>query len=134
MDILALEGMHFYANHGYYAHEQEVGGQYTVDLYLHLDCRKAGLSDQLEDTLNYEIAYELIAKIMSEPKHLIEHIAYQILEQVTKSFAEVERAKIRVTNLQPPLKGNVAKTFIEVERDLQKLSNNDSYWEQRAKY
>lgn len=134
MDVLALEGMQFFAKHGYYAHEKENGGEYVVDIHLRLDLKKAGLSDQLEDTLNYELVYEIVEKVMIEPKNLIEHLAYQIMEQIAVNFSEVESARIRVTKLQPPLKGKVAKSFVELEQNIKQLTNNDSYWEQRAKY
>lgn len=134
MGVLALEGMQFYANHGYYAHEKENGGEYTVDIYLHLNLMKAGLSDQLEDTLNYEKVYQIVNTIMQGSKNLIEHIAYQIMEQLATEFSEVEFAKIRVSKLQPPIQGKVAKTFVEIEKNFKATNDNDSYWEQRSKY
>lgn len=134
MDILALEGMEFFANHGYYSHEKENGGNYEVDVFLNLDLQKAGLSDDLEDTVNYETIYAIVEEVMNDSKNLIEHIAYQIVEQIALQFTEIESVRVKVTKLLPPLKGKVQKSTVELHRDIQDLKPTDGYWEERAKY
>lgn len=134
MDTLALEGMKFHAYHGYYAQEKKSGGEYIVDIYLHLDLKKAGLSDDLSDTLNYEEIYSLTNEIMQESKNLIEHIAYEILDKIALKYHELDSAKIRVSKLKPPMEGEVEKTFVELERDLKNVRPSGGYWEERAKY
>lgn len=134
MDTLALEGMQFYSNHGYYAHEKEIGGRFVVDVYLKTDMQQAGRSDDLTDAINYEKVYELVASIMDEPKNLIEHVGYQLLEALAVRFPAVQHVKIRISKLQPPLKGNVERTFFELEKNLQNIDSSGGYWEQRAKY
>ena len=36
---------------------------------------KAGVTDRLEDTLNYQLVYDAIEKEMNIPSELIEHVA-----------------------------------------------------------
>ena len=50
MGKVAIEGMQFYAHHGYYHEEQKLGGHYNVDVYVDMDLSKAAKSDELEDT------------------------------------------------------------------------------------
>lgn len=119
MQILAIEGMEFYAKHGYYAHEKEIGGRYLVDVYLTLDLTKAGKSDQLEDTLNYEVVFNIVQSIMASSKNLIEHIAHLILEEIQEQFSELNHIKVKVTKIAPPLKGQVQNTFVLFEKSIQ---------------
>ena len=46
--------MEFYAYHGCFAEEQIIGTRFLVDLYLDTDTKKAELSDELKDTVNYQ--------------------------------------------------------------------------------
>jgi dihydroneopterin aldolase len=48
MGLIAVEGMQFYAHHGYHKEEQMLGGKYTVDVYLKTDFNEAAATDKLE--------------------------------------------------------------------------------------
>ena len=54
MGQIALEGMEFFAFHGFYDEEQKIGNKYGVDLYLTTDLKRAATSDDLHETVNYE--------------------------------------------------------------------------------
>lgn len=116
MQVLAIEGMEFYAKHGYYAHEKEIGGRYVVDVYLTLDLTKAGKSDQLEDTLNYEVVFNIVQDIMNTSKNLIEHLAHLILEEINEAFQDLNHIRVKVKKIAPPLKGQVENTFVIFEK------------------
>ena len=43
MGQIALEGMEFFAFHGYYDEEQKIGNKYGIDLYIEPTCTRPGL-------------------------------------------------------------------------------------------
>ncbi|MDX5443432.1 MAG: dihydroneopterin aldolase, partial [Hymenobacteraceae bacterium] len=47
MGQIALEGMEFFAFHGFYDEEQKIGNKYGVDLYIKTDLHAAAESDDL---------------------------------------------------------------------------------------
>lgn len=112
--ILAIEGMQFYAFHGFYEAERKIGGEYAVDVYATIP-DNAGAGDELDNTLNYETIYAITEKIMQQPVKLIEYIAQQILEQLRLSFPETENFKVKVKKFRPPLNGEVNCTYFELE-------------------
>ncbi len=57
MGLIRIEDMEFYAFHGHYREEQIVGNHFMVDVSIETDTDKAGQSDELRDTLNYQKAY-----------------------------------------------------------------------------
>ncbi len=116
MSLIALEGMEFYAYHGYYAEEQIIGGQYTVDVYLSTNFDKAAEKDELSGTINYETVFAITQEVMQKPSKLIEHVAQQILTQVIALEANLKHIKIRVSKWNPPFSSKVERTYIEVER------------------
>ena len=116
MGTLALEGMQFYAYHGYYEEEQLTGAEYVVDVYLSFDFDKASKSDKINFTINYEEVFEHTKSIMEVPSKLIEHIAEQIIDRLIYHYHSLQKIKVRVHKLNPPLSGSVEKVSVELER------------------
>ncbi|MGB1242497.1 MAG: dihydroneopterin aldolase [Chitinophagales bacterium] len=116
MSLIALEGMEFYAYHGYYAEEQIIGGQYTVDVYLSTNFDIAAEKDELSGTINYETVFAITQEIMEKPAKLIEYLAQQILTQITALKADLKHVKVRVSKWNPPFASKVGRTYIEVEQ------------------
>jgi len=138
---LALEGLQFHANHGYYQSETEKGGDYIVDIYLHLDLEPAGKSDDLEQTVNYESIYSIVSEVMTSPKKLIETVAFAIQNKIIEIHPEVDSFTVKVRKINPPLKGKVNESFVEfsyTNDDINTTSvdqnTKSSYWEERGKY
>ena len=72
MGKLAIEGMKFYAYHGHYEAENIIGNNYVVDVYFDMDLERAGKSDKIGDTVNYEVVYRICAETMEFQFELIE--------------------------------------------------------------
>ena len=115
MALIAIEGMQFYAHHGYYKEEQVLGGRYTVDVYLHTDVSAAAENDQLQHTINYEEVYQLALTEMAKHSKLIEHVCQRILQSVKQTYPGLQLLKVRVTKHNPPIKGQVERVFVEME-------------------
>ena len=118
MSLIALEGMEFYAYHGYYPEEQVIGGQYSVDVYLTTNFEVAAEKDELSGTINYETVFAITQQVMQKPAKLIEHVAHQILTQIIALKADLKHVKVRVSKWNPPFISKVERTFIEVEKFL----------------
>ena len=105
MGQIALEGLEFFAFHGYYDEEQKIGNRYGVDLYIKTDLLAAGESDKLLQTVNYEILYRLVAEEMRTPARLLEHVAHRVLDRIMAELPHVRKVKISVSKFNPPLGG-----------------------------
>ena len=57
MGLIALEGMKFFAHHGYYEEEQVLGNAYEVDVYLDVDFSKAAMTEDISQTINFETVF-----------------------------------------------------------------------------
>jgi dihydroneopterin aldolase len=112
--VVALEGMEFYAQHGYYAEERVLGNKYTVDVFIHLDFSQAAVHDKLEGTINYERVYQIIAEVMSIDTLLLEHLAAKMIKAIGREFPVVEKVRIKVSKHDPPIKGLCQKASVEL--------------------
>jgi 7,8-dihydroneopterin aldolase/epimerase/oxygenase len=120
MGIIAIEGMKFYAFHGYYRQEQLIGTEFLVDVYVEVNITKAANSDQLIDTVNYETIYRIAKAEMSKKSKLIENVAERIIFKIKSFYANIEGLKVRISKLNPPLGNPVARTFIEMNENYRK--------------
>lgn len=116
MARIILENMEFHAYHGVLEHEKTLGNTFLVTLDMEVNTEKAGVSDQLEDTVDYSLIYNTVRKVMEYPSNLIEHVAHRMADDIMTKFVRVLSIRLRLTKLNPPLEGKVEKVSIEIER------------------
>lgn len=112
---IAVEGIKVYAYHGCLEEEAKIGGNYIVDVYMETDFSKAAKTDDLNATVDYCAVFEIVKKEMAVRSKLIEQVVDRIHHNITKSFSGVNKARVRLTKLSPPMNGNVEKVFVEIE-------------------
>jgi len=103
MGQIALEGLEFFAFHGYYDEEQKIGNKYGVDLHLKTDLHAAGASDKLAETVNYEVLYRVTLEEMQRPARLLEHLAHRILDRLMLGGI-CHRARVTLVRKRQPAK------------------------------
>lgn len=108
--------MEFHAFHGCLEHETKIGNTYLVSLSMNLDTSKAGDTDQLEDTLNYQEVYDVIRREMEIPSKLIEHAGQRLIDAVFADFEQINELKLTLTKLNPPLGAKVESVSIEISK------------------
>lgn len=102
---IILEGLEFFAHHGYYAEEQKIGNKFAVDITIYTDLADAAEHDDLKETINYEALYRLIRHEMSEPTKLLEHLGKRIIDVVFLHFPSVYEIEVSVSKYNPPVGG-----------------------------
>ena len=116
MDILRLKNMRFYAYHGVLPEEKRLGQWFEVDLEVKTDLQKAGLSDQLEDTLDYSRLLKLVQEVVTEEKfNLIEALAERIAQKIAESFPARDLT-VRVRKPNPPSSAHFDGVEVEIHR------------------
>ena len=115
MGQVSLEGMEFYARHGYYEEERIIGNKYSVDVHIETDFTEAAAADKLEGTINYEKVYELVAEVMKIDAMLLEHLAGKMIKSIKHSFPEVHSVEVVVSKYNPPIKGLCQKASVRMK-------------------
>ncbi len=117
MSIIRLNNMIFYAHHGYYQAERELGQKFQVDIELQTDFSKAIETDSLTHAVNFEAVYQTVAKIFSSHKFtLLETLADLIAREILANFT-VASVLIRVRKPQVPLNGFLDNVEVELVRN-----------------
>lgn len=113
--------MIFYAHHGYYQAERELGQKFQVDMELEFDFDSAIQSDDLKDTVNFEAVYQKVYHIFSSYKFtLLETLADRIAVEILQNFP-INSILIRVRKPNVPLNGFMDN--VEVEHFKRKPQN-----------
>lgn len=107
--------MRFYAYHGCFEEEQKIGTHFTVDVTLTYDAEAAVADDNVENSVNYQLVYKTIQRVMDEPQHLIETVADHIIRDIKRDFPQVQRMTVKVCKLNPPLDGKTEYVAVQME-------------------
>ena len=112
MDCIKIRQLEIFAYHGCNEDEKINGQKFYVDANLYTDVRTPGLSDDLEDTVNYAKACKFINKFMTENRFdLIEAVAEQTTRGLLKEFPKIKAIDFTINKPNAPIKlpfGNVA--------------------------
>jgi dihydroneopterin aldolase len=106
---ISLQGIEFFAYHGFYSEERKIGNKYQVDLTLTADLGQSSVHDDLSQTVDYEKVYKIIKQVVEIPTKLLETIAHKILELLFADFPQVISAEVSVSKFNPPV-GGICKT------------------------
>ena len=113
---IRLINLSFYGYHGNSPAEKETGRRFEVDCELVCDIAKAAETDLLANTVDYTKVYYMIEDILKNNKfNLIETLVDRLADSIYESFA-IERLKIKVRKMTPPIPGNIDYFEIETER------------------
>lgn len=117
MGKIFIEGLEFYAFHGFYEEEQKIGGKYLVDIELETDTYLASTQDKLEETVNYAAVTSEVSEVMKVKSKLIEHVAGRIIDRVLNKFANVECIKVKVSKINPPMGYKLKSVSVELTKN-----------------
>ena len=115
MGIIKLKNIRTYSYHGCLIEEGKIGSDYAVDLEVKTDLRKAAVSDDLKDTVDYVLLNRIVVEEMEIRAHLLEHVAHRIIKRIFKEVAAISRITLAVSKLNPPIGGDVEAVTIEME-------------------
>ncbi|CAN5909932.1 dihydroneopterin aldolase [soil metagenome] len=105
-DRILVEGMVFHGRHGVLATERELGQRFVVDVAMRLDLRPAGVSDDLELTVDYRNIHEKVRKIVEgEPMDLIEAVAERVAASILESDRKIEHVRVKISKPDVRLEG-----------------------------
>jgi len=102
---ISLEGMEFFAYHGYYDEEQKVGNKYSVDIFIRAPLSEAADSDSLSKTINYEDVYAFVSDEMQTRTRLLETVGKRIIEKAFLRYPQAVEVRINISKFNPPVGG-----------------------------
>ncbi|MEM9023867.1 MAG: dihydroneopterin aldolase, partial [Bacteroidota bacterium] len=96
MGTIFVTGIQVYAYHGCIPEEAVVGGRFCVDVELDADLSEAGVSDDLNHTIDYVQVTDIVNREMAIRSNLIEHVAHRMLQALRSAFPATSEVRLKV--------------------------------------
>lgn len=118
MDKIILQNMQFYGYHGLLPEEKKLGQRFNVDVTLYLSTKRAGVTDDMHDSIHYGEAFQRIERIVEGASiNLLEAVAEKIAQDLLASFSLLEACEVKVIKPNPPIAGHYESVAVEIYRE-----------------
>jgi dihydroneopterin aldolase len=122
MGIIKLKNIRCFAYHGCLVEEGKIGSDYLVNLTVFTDLKKSSATDTLSDTADYVDLNRIVVEEMAIRSKLLEHVAKRIINRIFKELSVIQKIKVAVSKLNPPIGGDVESVIIEI-KESRKIKN-----------
>jgi len=112
---IEVNGIKIYAFHGCLPEEGKIGGHYLVDVMLNTDFSLAAATDDLQKTIDYVVVNKIVREEMAIRSKLIEHVGQRIINRLKNQITSIDKVKLKVTKICPPINGDVQNVAIIIE-------------------
>jgi len=109
---IKLQNIRVFSYHGCLDEEGKIGSDYRVDLLVKGDLSKSASSDSLADTIDYVHLNKIVKEEMAIRSKLLETVAERILNRILSELHLVQKVKVDVSKINPPIGGNVAMVTV----------------------
>ena len=113
MGKIGLKGIKVFCHIGVSAEERLMGRIFNIDIEVDYPLEKAGETDLLKDTLNYEYLNEIVLEKTKKEYHLMESLAEHIALEISSKHKDVSGMRIRIEKEHPFMKGEIQASYIE---------------------
>ena len=120
MGIIQVNNIRLFSNHGCLDEEAKIGSEYKVDVEIKANLNKSSKTDELVDTVDYVHLNHIVKEEMAIRSKLLEHVAERILTRFFAELPMIQKAKISVAKINPPIGGNVEEVVIVLSKKRKK--------------
>jgi len=122
MDTVLIRGLEVTACHGVHGFEKTTPQRFIFDADLMCDFYAAAQSDNLNDTINYSAACNLIAEITQKNVfNLIEKLAYECAFSLMDNFPQLKGVKLTVYKPEAPVKHKFGTVGVTAQTEREKV-------------
>lgn len=118
MDYIHVKDMQFYGTHGVLPEETVLGQRFRANVSLAVDIKKAGETDDLNETVSYVGVYDICQQVIEgKPYKLIEAVAETVANRIISEYeGQVFGVKVEIIKPDPPIRGHYKEVAVEITR------------------
>jgi dihydroneopterin aldolase/2-amino-4-hydroxy-6-hydroxymethyldihydropteridine diphosphokinase len=116
-DQIIIRDLEIYSNHGVYKEEKVLGQKFLVSAILHTDTKRAGVSDNIDYSVDYGKVCGRIADVMeTNTFDLIERVAETVAKTILLEFPLVRKLEIEVKKPWAPIGMPIQSVSVKISR------------------
>lgn len=123
MGNIKVSNIRVYAYHGCLVEEGKIGSEYRVDVSVKANLSHSAHTDDLMDTVDYVHLNKIVKQEMAIRAKLLEQVAKRIIDRIFKEIKLVDKAKVSVSKINPPIGGNVALVSVILKKSRKDFLN-----------
>lgn len=122
MDCIEIRELEVYCHHGVLKEENVLGQKFLVSIILYTDTKMAGVSDDLEQSVDYaKVSYFVKERMEEKNFKLIEAAAEYVAEKVLFSFPLIQRIQVEIKKPWAPILLPLETVSVTIERGWTKV-------------
>lgn len=115
-DKILINGLRIFGHHGVGEEERKAGQYFVVDIVAQLDLKGGGMSDLIEETVDYAGLIKDVTRVVSAEQYsLLEALAERVAGVVLERPA-VRSTTVRVAKPRPPIDARLDSVQVEITR------------------
>lgn len=116
-DRINIKGLKIYAYHGCLEEERQKGQEFTLDITLFLNLTPAGITDNLEKTINYSEACHVAQEAFTKYAYnLIETAAEEVAAALLLKYSLADKVAVEVFKPHAPIPMDFENVSVYIER------------------
>lgn len=116
-DSINIKDLEIFAKHGVLSEENSLGQKFLVSVSMYTDTTKAGLTDCIEDSVNYADVCQFITRYMAENTFsLLEAVAENLATQLLLSYPLISKVDIEIKKPWAPIGLPLSYVSVKISR------------------
>ena len=117
MDKIKIQNLEVFAKHGVYPEENVLGQKFVISAVLHTTTRKAGMTDELEYSINYGEVSHFIKKFVEENTwKLLERVVEQLAQALLVEYPLLWKVDLEIQKPWAPVGLPLDTVSVEISR------------------
>ena len=117
MDRIYIKDLEVFANHGVYPEENKLGQKFVISADLSVDVRMAGLTDELEYSVNYgEVSHTIQDFLQKHTFKLIEAAAEGLAAELFCKYPLIRALRLEIQKPWAPVGLQLRTVSVEIRR------------------
>lgn len=117
MDKIKIKDLEVYCNHGVYKEENVLGQKFLVSAVLYTDTRMAGMTDDLNKSIDYGKICHTVTEFLKEHTYqLIETAAEELAKHLLLTVKNLEKISLEIKKPWAPIGLPVNTVSVEITR------------------
>lgn len=124
MDKIIIKNLKLFAYHGVNPEEKEDGQNFVFDIICTADIEKAGITDDLNDTVSYAKIIKTVRRVFTAEKYdLLEKAAQITADAIFEEYPKISAVDITLKKPEAPIKADFEYVAVNIVR--KRAENND---------
>lgn len=117
MDYISIKNLEVFSRHGVFDGENRLGQKYAIDMKLYLDTKKAGVSDDIDKSVDYAGVCRFVnAFIKGHSYKLIETAAERLAEDILIEYPILSKVEVTIKKPWAPVGLPIEEVAVTIER------------------